>query len=455
MVENAEDHFEYPRSSIDESDRLSSRRIVDRVHHAEGPRKRRAPACATPGASLVLLWDDLELTAVAVGLSAVAGAREEWAVTGIWFDAGDGWAPLLAEGFPLEKNLHDCIERAPAMLPLSGRPRLAMLGREVQCGSGYADLVAVDAMTAQPVIIEVKLEKNSDRRSVVAQVLSYASFLHRMTVDAFEQLLSTHLAKAGHASVAAAAAATVQDGSVETVAFTVDLATALADGRFRCVVVIDSAPSDLVELVDYLQTVTNERLTIDLVTVTKYAIAGHGLLVPQLIEPAHRALPTVAAATQTETALRSPGAAVFREAIDQAPPEHQHELRRLTDWAESLETARLANLQSVVGKGRWVLKVLLPGQDRGLVSLWSDHGAWISMWRSVFDGEAPRTRDKIDQLLPGQLGQGKYLKSPLTDEIMEVLRAGYLEASEAEASPAIGYAPGDNRRGAEAVITES
>jgi hypothetical protein len=86
----------------------------------------------------------------------------------------------------------------------------------------------------------------------------------------------------------------------------------------------------------------------------------------------------------------------------------------------------------VIGKGRWVLKVLLPGKDRGLISVWNDQGAWISMWRSVFDAEAPVTRERIDGLLPGQLGHGKYIKSPLTAEVLNILKAGYVEASGAE-----------------------
>ena len=68
-------------------------------------------------------------------------------MTGIWSETPEGWRPLAPVGFSLEKELHDLIERSPELLPLAGSPRLAILGREVRCGSGWADLVAVEADT--------------------------------------------------------------------------------------------------------------------------------------------------------------------------------------------------------------------------------------------------------------------------------------------------------------------
>ncbi len=101
-------------------------------------------------------------------------------MTGTWQDTPDGLVPLPTQPFLREKDLHDSIERAPAMLPLRGQPRLVILGREVLLGTGYADLVALDADTGQPVVIEVKIAANSDRRSVFTQVLGYASHLFRL-----------------------------------------------------------------------------------------------------------------------------------------------------------------------------------------------------------------------------------------------------------------------------------
>ncbi|WP_433499149.1 hypothetical protein ACQP1K_01975 [Sphaerimonospora sp. CA-214678] len=68
-----------------------------------------------------------------------------------------------------------------------------ILGREVLLGTGYADLVAMDADTGQPVVIEAKLTANADRRSVFTQVLGYASPLLRLSPEALEELIRPHL----------------------------------------------------------------------------------------------------------------------------------------------------------------------------------------------------------------------------------------------------------------------
>jgi hypothetical protein len=63
-------------------------------------------------------------------------------MSAIWRRDADEWRPLLASNFANEEALHDLVEEAPHLLPLSGDPALVVVGREVALGSGYADLVA-------------------------------------------------------------------------------------------------------------------------------------------------------------------------------------------------------------------------------------------------------------------------------------------------------------------------
>jgi hypothetical protein len=171
------------------------------------------------------------------------------------------------------------------MLPLAGSPRLTVLGREVGLGAGYADLIAVES-SGRLVIIEVKLAGNAEsRRAVVAQVLSYAGYLQGLNPDQLEaQVLARHLGPRG--SVLAAVEADDQQFAVDPAAFRDGLAQSLAEGSFRLVIVLGSAPDELVQ-VGYLQSVA-EKIDIDLATVTAYEVNGSQVLVPQLIEPARR-----------------------------------------------------------------------------------------------------------------------------------------------------------------------
>jgi RecB family endonuclease NucS len=69
---------------------------------------------------------------------------------------GHGWELLTPTGFPAERTLQELVAKAPDLLPLAGTPRIVVLGREVLLGSGYVDVLAVEA-GGRPVVIEVKL----------------------------------------------------------------------------------------------------------------------------------------------------------------------------------------------------------------------------------------------------------------------------------------------------------
>jgi RecB family endonuclease NucS len=106
-------------------------------------------------------------------------------VTAIWHHDGTGWALLPPVGFPDEATLHALSEQAPQLLPLAGSACLVIVGREVQLGSGWADLVALEP-SGRVVLIEIKLGHNAEARcAVVAQVLTYAASLYAMDAAAF------------------------------------------------------------------------------------------------------------------------------------------------------------------------------------------------------------------------------------------------------------------------------
>ncbi|GIH73115.1 PDDEXK family nuclease [Sphaerimonospora thailandensis] len=352
-------------------------------------------------------------------------------MTGIWQDTPEGLVPLPTQPFLREENLHDSIEQAPAMLPLRGQPRLVMLGREVPLGNGYADLVAVDADTGQPVVIEVKLAANADRRTVFTQVLGYASHLFRLSPEAFEELIRPHLTKRGASSIAEAVGAEIADGSVDLDVFRGRMTTALEEGRIRCVVVLDAASPDLIDLAGYLQAVTNERLDIDLVTVSAYEVQGTQVLVPQLIEPERSPLPPpVRPPSPSREARPVAGSALFTASIDSADPAHREQLRLLSAWAHELESEGLATLYTTVGKGRWVLSPRLPGQTRSMIIIWNARGAYVSPQRTVIEAEAPKALARLDERFPNEIRQNNSLTNPVDQEILSLLRDAYVEAAQ-------------------------
>ena len=136
-------------------------------------------------------------------------------------------------------------------------------------------------------IIEVKLARNPEaRRAIVSQIISYAAFLHGFDVEALEQgPLRKHLADAGHRSILGAVQAHDQEGSVDPDSFRNSLQEYLNTGRFRLVFVLDEVPAELEWLVAYLDTVTVQELTIDLITLRMYEINGTQVALPQRVSP--------------------------------------------------------------------------------------------------------------------------------------------------------------------------
>ncbi len=107
-------------------------------------------------------------------------------MTAIWQNDESGWHLLSPTGFANEEKLHTLVEKAPHLLPLAGTPRLIVLGREVQLGNGYADLIAIQP-TGRIAIIEIKLR---GMRRRVGQLLRRYSPMLRIYGDWIRQPLN-------------------------------------------------------------------------------------------------------------------------------------------------------------------------------------------------------------------------------------------------------------------------
>ena len=350
-------------------------------------------------------------------------------MTAIWgTDPNGRWLQLAPTAYLAEAELHYLVGTAPQMLPLAGTPQLTVLGREVRLGSGYADLLAVES-TGRLVVIEVKLSTNAEsRRAVVAQVLSYAGYLQGLDLAQLEsQILREHLSAAG--SVLGAVQADERQEVVDPEAFHDGISRSLADGGFRLVIVLDSAPDELIQVIGYLQMVT-DKIDIDLVTVTAYEVKGSRVLVPQRIEPARRTKEmSDAAVNARQSGTQKDGSRDFRSAIDQAAPEFRDDLARLTDWAESLEAEGLARLATRKGNsGGTSLKPLLHSGGVALVTITCDvKSSYMQFFRSVFERRAPEAMPAVEAALGAEITQGNSTRV-FTEELLAALTNAYREA---------------------------
>ena len=348
-------------------------------------------------------------------------------VSGIWTRNDEGWQLSRPEGFPDEATLHSLIEKTPEMLPLAGAPPLLILGSEVPLGSGYADLLGVEA-SGRPVIIEIKLAQNNEaRRAVVAQILAYAANLHGTTREQLEDRFGADLRRRGYETLVDAARS-VQDEALDPDEFTTSLDEHLREGRFRLVFVLDEVPTELMTLVAYLEHVT-DKLMIDLVAVNSFDVSGTSVVLPQRATPEQHEV-TVRKKRRGESGTLYPGGKRFEESISQAPPESHEKLHRLLQWAREIEKQGFVRLATYEGKGakRFTLLPRLKVENVGLVTIWNERGASIAFWRSVFENKAPEFIEPIEKLLGARLGQGSTTRS-ITEDILATLEKAYEHAA--------------------------
>jgi hypothetical protein len=348
----------------------------------------------------------------------------------IWRREGDEWDRLSPAGFPSEEKLHDLVEGSPSLLPLSGDPAVVVLGREVALGPGYADLIGVEP-DGRLVIVEIKLRRNAEaRRAVVAQILTYAAYLKGLSIRELESTLLGHLEARDARSVLDLVRSSDQSAEIEDAEFRDGLIESLAAGAFRLVLVLDEAPTELIQLVGYLESIS-AGVVIDLVTVAAYEAGEEQLLVPQRVDPEHPGdamLDRESRPRVTKKRREVDGSNSFEEAIGRAAAPDRPELARLLNWARGLEAENLAVLRTVFGDERQVLTVWVRGEKAGLVSIWHEGGAYLSLWRSVFVRLAWEHIAPIEEIIGEPIGQGSSVRQP-SDALLEALTDAYRAAA--------------------------
>ena len=353
-------------------------------------------------------------------------------MTGIWQKDGDKWSRAKPSDYRNEEELHDRIVEAPEMLPLSGQPKIVAKYREVPLGGGSADVLAFEA-SGRPVVIEVKL---STKRAVVAQTLAYAAWLHGATIDELEgAILGQHLAGR---SLADAIEEDYGEGTTDRDSFHETLTAHLERGSFRLVIVLDDAPTQLVRLTRYLETITTDLIAVDLVTVTAYEVNGTQILVPQRIDPEREPEQELSrSADRSRTSRRTgsvttQGSGAFLEVAAESTDEGLAELlRECADWADGLVKQGLARVYTARGSVYTSLQPRLLNEKASLANPQTSSGrAYVTLNRTVIERRSPNSLAAIERAPNAKEGTGS--TKAITSELLGALTEAYREAAERE-----------------------
>ncbi len=358
-------------------------------------------------------------------------------MAGIWINSGAEWELGSPQEFQDEAALHRLIQKDPQLLPLAGSPRLTVLGPQIKLGSGLADILAVES-SGRPTIIEVKLGRNPEaRRSVVSQILAYAAFLQGWSIDRLEQgPLHKPLADEGYESILAAVQAQDQEGTVDPNSFTTSLQGYLDQGDFRLVLVLDEVSEELERVVAYLDALTVQGLTIDLITLKVYDVKGAKVALPQRVSPDLSAtIPqTTTARTRPAKSRRnlSDGADVFRTSVEGITGETRKVFDDLIERVEQLGC--LPNVRVVTndpGTGRFTLLPKIVPDGSGLIVIWNEgEQSTLTVHRSVLERLAPNSVQRVERAIGRPFRTKAVLKVvDISPQVIEALTAAYQEAS--------------------------
>ena len=190
----------------------------------------------------------------------------------------------------------------------------------------------------------------------------------------------------------------------------------------------------------YLDVVTGEALTIDLVTVRAYDVNGTALLLPQRVvcDPSAVAgrgsRPGGRPATDE---LLVAGDGESRRATASLEESDRSVFEEYLHWANEVAQLPDVKLDSYIGKDRkrYTLLPRFKSENVGLVTLWNDHGKpYIACWRGVFDRRAPNSIKKVEQAMGKRIGQGTTVAG-LPSGLLDALTAAYREATEGPNAP--------------------
>ena len=126
------------------------------------------------------------------------------------------------------------------------------------------------------------------------------------------------------------------------------------------------------------------------------------------------------------------GSSEFEASIADAPEERQPTLRKLLEWARSLEQEGLARLMTSLGgsSGSIGLSPQLLPEGPGFVWIWNNvySSPSLAFYRSVFKRRARNIIDPLEAILGSELGKGTATYD-VSDPILDLLSQAYKEAN--------------------------
>jgi hypothetical protein len=180
---------------------------------------------------------------------------------------------ILPSGYDDENMLKRLIKEYPTLLPTpthTSSERIFTLTDEYPIDGGSIDLLCVDN-EGNIYIVETKLQKNSDKRTIIAQLLDYASQMAKETFDTFKRKIEERTGESIDKIIG-------EDTDIVD-----SIKQSLDEKRFVLIVCMDNIEQRLKDVIIHL----NRDWGMDVfgLELNKYHIEGHGEVFVPIITP--------------------------------------------------------------------------------------------------------------------------------------------------------------------------
>jgi len=182
------------------------------------------------------------------------------------------WRQVERFDFPDETHLQRLLHDSPELIPLANVDSAVFIREANLPGSGYTDLLGVDA-DGNILVIETKLARNQEiRRKVLGQILEYGAFLWSMSYEVFDGLF---LAKTGKHLMELVVA---KNPSVVPELFRSTISENLSAGNFHLLIAVDEINDELERVIAYMSHMGGVRL--EAIELHYYKTDGADIVVP-------------------------------------------------------------------------------------------------------------------------------------------------------------------------------
>lgn len=247
---------------------------------------------------------------------------------------GKGAKRIEETNFDYEDSLQEYIYNNPDAVPIydiDENIRLLVIAREVSVGSGSIDAMGID-QNGDIYLIETKLFKNQDKRTVVAQVLDYGASLWKHGAD-FEDFL-TPVEEQCQKNFELSLNEKLQEFyelETEEVAELLDnMQTNLNTGAFKFVVLMDKIEKRLKDLVLFLN--QNSHFDVYAVEMEYYKHEGYEIVIPKVHgTDVKKNVASLQKSTNRKSWTKE---SFFEEINNNLEPDQKAAIRMLFEWAE-------------------------------------------------------------------------------------------------------------------------